>query len=578
MELFKHFLQYYKPYKTVFFLDLLCASIISIVDLAFPLILNFCTDNLFMQSHSKILSTLGILAIALLALYLLRSVCRYYVSAQGHIMGANMEKDMRKDLFDQYQRLSFSYYDRHNTGVMMSRVVSDLFDISEFAHHGPENLFISLVKIFGSFIILYIIYWPLALLLSIVTFIMLVFSYRQNKSMQKVFMDNRRKIGDVNARLQDSLSGIRVVQSFTNEDLEKEKFAQSNDAFLASKKSNYYVMGTYHSTNNFFQGLLYITVIIGGGYFIATSDLSPITLATFALYINIFIAPIEVLIEFTEMFQKGLSGFKRFEEVMKEVPDIQDKEGARDLHDVKGDICFDHVSFSYNQDENVLNDVNLTIPAGKKVALVGPSGSGKTTLCSLVSRFYDVKAGKITLDGVDIREYKVKSLRQCIGLVQQDVYLFTGTIEENIAYGKLNATHEEIVEAAKKANIHDFIMSLPEGYDTFVGERGTRLSGGQKQRISIARVFLKDPKILILDEATSALDNESERIIQKSLEELSKNRTCITIAHRLSTIRNSNEIVVLDSNGLHERGTHEELMELNGTYARYYQLQFEGLH
>ena len=543
MKLFKHFLQYYKPYKTVFFLDLLCASIISIVDLAFPLILNFCTDNLFMQSHSKILSTLGILAIALLALYLLRSVCRYYVSAQGHIMGANMEKDMRKDLFDQYQRLSFSYYDRHNTGVMMSRVVSDLFDISEFAHHGPENLFISLVKIFGSFIILYIIYWPLALLLSIVTFIMLVFSYRQNKSMQKVFMDNRRKIGDVNARLQ-----------------------------------NYYVMGTYHSTNNFFQGLLYITVIIGGGYFIATSDLSPITLATFALYINIFIAPIEVLIEFTEMFQKGLSGFKRFEEVMKEVPDIQDKEGARDLHDVKGDICFDHVSFSYNQDENVLNDVNLTIPAGKKVALVGPSGSGKTTLCSLVSRFYDVKGGKITLDGVDIREYKVKSLRQCIGLVQQDVYLFTGTIEENIAYGKLNATHEEIVEAAKKANIHDFIMSLPEGYDTFVGERGTRLSGGQKQRISIARVFLKDPKILILDEATSALDNESERIIQKSLEELSKNRTCITIAHRLSTIRNSNEIVVLDSNGLHERGTHEELMELNGTYARYYQLQFEGLH
>lgn len=578
MKVLGHFIEYYKPYKFSFFLDLFCASMISIIDLSFPLILNYCTDVMFIQKSATILKGLGIFAIGLLVLYFIRSLCRYYVSCQGHIMGARMERDMRKDLFEQYQRLSFAYYDKHNTGVMMSRVVSDLFDISEFAHHGPENLFISLVKIFGSFIILFMIYSPLAWLLLVVTLVMLIFTYTQNKAMHRVFMDNRRKIGDVNASLQDSLAGIRVVQSFTNEDKEIEKFKKSNEAYLASKKDNYYVMGRYHSTNNFFQGLLYVTILVGGGYFIAKGDLNPVTLATFALYVNIFVAPIEVLIEFTEMFQKGMSGFRRFEEVMKEHPDIEDRADAKELKDVKGDIVFDNVGFSYSEDEAVLVNVDLNIPAGKKVALVGPSGSGKTTLCSLLSRFYDVKDGKITLDGHDIREYKVKSLRQAIGLVQQDVYLFTGTIEENIAYGKLNATHEEIVEAAKKANIHEFICSLPDGYDTFVGERGTRLSGGQKQRISIARVFLKDPKILILDEATSALDNESERIIQKSLEELSKNRTCITIAHRLSTIRNADEIVVLDKNGLHERGTHDELMKLDGTYAHYYELQFEGLH
>ena len=547
MKTFQHFLTYYKPYLGVFFLDLFCAFMISIIDLAFPLILTYCTDVLFLQQSAQLLDGLLILTLFLLGMYLIRALCRYYVTAQGHIMGSHMERDMRKDLFDQYQRLSFSYYDRHNTGIMMSRVVSDLFEICEFAHHGPENLFISLIKIAGSFVILAFIFWPLALILFLVTMVMLIFSYFQNKKMQETFMDNRRKIGDVNASLQDSLAGIRIVQSFTNEDLEKEKFAQSNDAFLASKKSNYYVMGTYHSTNNFFQGLLYITVIIGGGYFIATSDLSPITLATFALYINIFIAPIEVLIEFTEMFQKGLSGFKRFEEVMKEVPDIQDKEGARDLHDVKGDICFDHVSFSYNQDENVLNDVNLTIPAGKKVALVGPSGSGKTTLCSLVSRFYDVKGGKITLDGVDIREYKVKSLRQCIGLVQQDVYLFTGTIEENIAYGKLNATHEEIVEAAKKANIHDFIMSLPKGYDTEVGELGDTLSGGEKQRIGISRAFLHDAPFILLDEPTSNLDSLNEGIILKSLKEGKGDKTVLLVSHRKSTMNLADVVYEMDN-------------------------------
>ncbi|WP_296241212.1 ABC transporter ATP-binding protein [uncultured Faecalicoccus sp.] len=574
MKTFQHFLTYYKPYLGVFFLDLFCAFMISIIDLAFPLILTYCTDVLFLQQSAQLLDGLLILTLFLLGMYLIRALCRYYVTAQGHIMGSHMERDMRKDLFDQYQRLSFSYYDRHNTGIMMSRVVSDLFEICEFAHHGPENLFISLIKIAGSFVILAFIFWPLALILFLVTMVMLIFSYFQNKKMQETFMDNRRKIGDVNASLQDSLAGIRIVQSFTNEDIEKAKFDHSNDEFLASKKRNYRVMGTYYSFNNFFQGLLYLTVIAAGGLFVAQGELSPLTLATFALYINIFVAPIDILVEFTEMFQKGFSGFKRFEEVMKEIPEIQDAQDAKELTDVRGDIRFEDVSFTYNKEESVLEHVDLTIPAGRKLALVGPSGSGKTTLCSLIPRFYDVDQGSVLVDGQDVRNLKLRSLRQAIGLVSQEVYLFSGTIAQNIRYGKPDATEDEIVEAAKKANIHDFIQSLPDGYDTYVGERGARLSGGQKQRISIARVFLKDPKILILDEATSALDNESERIIQRSLDRLSEGRTCITIAHRLSTIQNADEIVVIDQDGMKERGTHEDLLKKNGTYARYYHLQF----
>lgn len=578
MSTFERFLQYYKPYKGIFFMDLFCALIMCIVDLSFPLILSYCTGQFFLNSSNEILKGVFVLGIGLFVMYVIRALCRYYVSCQGHVMGANMESDMRQDLFNQYQRLSFSYYDKHNTGVMMSRVVSDLFDICEFAHHGPENLFISLFKIVGSFIILATIYWPLALILLAVTVVMMVFSYSQNKKMRRTFMENRKKIGSVNASLQDSLGGIRVVQSFANEDIEIDKFNHSNMEFLESKKDNYRVMGTFQGGNNFFQGLLYVTIIVFGGLFIANGDLNPIVLATFALYINVFVSPIEVLVEFTEMFQKGFSGFRRFEEVMNEVPEIQDSKNAKDLENVSGNIDFDHVSFQYNENERVIDDVNLHIKAGEKIALVGPSGSGKTTLCSLLSRFYDVTNGSICIDGQNIKDVTLKSLRSNIGLVQQDVYLFTGTIEQNIAYGRPGASHADIVEAAKKANIHDFIMSLPEGYNTFCGERGTRLSGGQKQRISIARVFLKNPKILILDEATSALDNESERIIQKSLEDLSKNRTCITIAHRLSTIRNADEIVVIDATGMHERGTHDELMKLNGTYAKYYKLQFEGLN
>lgn len=577
MEIMKKFISYYKPYKKVFFLDMLCALIISIVDLAFPQILNYLNNTFYVQPKEMIMDSLFILAIGLLIMYIVRALCRYYVTAQGHIMGAKMESDMRQDLFDQFERLSFSYYDQNNTGEMMSKLVSDLFDISELSHHGPENVFISLLKIFGSFILLLYIHVPLTLILIAVTVVMLVFSLFQNKKMQATFMDNRRKIAGVNASLQDSLAGIRVVKSFANEDIERDKFAHSNQMFLQSKTNNYYRMGLFHAGNNFFQGMLYLTILVAGGFFIANGTLDPISLATYALYINIFVAPIEVLVEFTEMFQKGFSGFKRFLEVIETKPDIVDAENAKDIEEVYGVIDYEDVCFSYNEEETVLDHINFHIDAGKSIALVGPSGGGKTTICSLLPRFYDVNSGSIKVDGKDVRELTLESLRKAIGIVQQDVYLFTGSIKENIAYGRPGASDDEIIDAAKKANIHEFIMSLPDGYDTFVGERGTRLSGGQKQRISIARVFLKNPKILILDEATSALDNESERHIQKSLEELSKNRTCITIAHRLSTIRNADEIIVISENGMEERGSHDELMEKNGVYAKYYNLQFEGL-
>lgn len=578
MKVMKKFMSYYKPYKKVFFLDMLCALILSVVDLAFPQILNYLNRTLYLDTKEAILKSLWILALGLLIMYIIRSLCRFYVVGQGHIMGARMESDMRQDLFDHYERLSFSYYDQNNTGEMMSKLVSDLFDISEFAHHGPENLFISLLKIAGSFILLFMMHVQLTLILLVITLLMLVFSYHQNGKMQETFMDNRRKIAGVNASLQDSLAGIRVVKSFANEDIEREKFAHSNDMFLKSKESNYSRMGWYYCGNSFFQGLLYIVILVAGGYFVAMGTLQPVALATYALYINIFISPIEVLVEFTEMFQKGFSGFKRFLEVIETEPEIVDAPNAEDLKEVHGVIDYENVHFAYNaEEEKVLDNINIHIDAGRSIALVGPSGGGKTTICSLLPRFYDVTSGAIKVDGKDIRTLTLQSLRKAIGIVQQDVYLFTGSVKENIAYGKPGASDEEIIEAAKKANIHDFIMSLPDGYNTFVGERGTRLSGGQKQRISIARVFLKDPKILILDEATSALDNESERHIQKSLEELSKNRTTITIAHRLSTIRGADEIIVISENGLEERGNHDELLAKHGVYAKYYNLQFEGL-
>ncbi|MCC2232518.1 ABC transporter ATP-binding protein/permease [Lachnospiraceae bacterium CLA-AA-H215] len=573
MHTLKKFIQYYAPYKPVFYFDLVCAAMISLVDLAFPQILRSLTKTLFAGEASQILSALLPITAALLLMYIIQALCKYYVSYQGHMMGARMERDMRKQLFDHYEKLSFSYYDQNNSGQMMSKLVSDLFDISEFAHHGPENLFISLIKIVGSFIFLFLINWLLALPLLALVVLMIFFSYHQNRRMRATFMDNRRKIGDINSRLQDTLSGIRVVQSFANEDIEREKFRESNENFLISKNANYRCMGSFMSGNLFFQGMMYLVTLVFGGWLIAHGKMEAADLAMYALYIGIFISPIQILVELTEMMQKGLSGFRRFLEVVETDPEIVNAPDAVELTNVKGDVEYQNVSFHYSDDDApVLSNVSFKIPAGKSIALVGPSGSGKTTICSLLPRFYDVTGGTICIDGKDVRKLTLESLRNQIGIVQQDVYLFCGTIRENIAYGKPSATMEEIVEAAKKANIHDFIESLPDGYDSFVGERGTRLSGGQKQRISIARVFLKNPPVLILDEATSALDNESERWIQKSLEELAANRTTITIAHRLSTIRNSDEILVVANNQIAERGKHEELLALGGIYAHYYEM------
>ena len=578
MSTLKKFIQYYKPYKGVFFLDLLCATFISVVDLLYPQFLRSAINGLFTRGTEAILSALLPIAIGLFIMYVLQSLCKYYISYQGHMMGANMERDMRQQLFEHYETLSFSYYNSHNSGQMMSKLVSDLFDIAEFAHHGPENLFISLIKIIGSFIFLFLINWRLAIPLAVIVVIMFFFSMKQNKRMQETFMENRRKIGDVNASLQDTLGGIRVVQSFANEEIEKKKFSKSNHAFLLSKDANYNCMGGFMGWNLFFQGMMYLVTLVFGGYLIAHGQMDPADLAMYALYIGIFISPIQILVELAEMIQKGFSGFRRFLDVMDTEPSIQDKPDAKDLTDVKGLVSYEDVSFCYDDDDTpVLQNVSFQIPAGRSIALVGPSGGGKTTICNLLPRFYDVTGGRITIDGKDVRGLTLKSLRNNIGIVQQDVYLFCGTIKENIAYGKPGASMDEIVDAAKRANIHDFVMSLPDGYDTYVGERGTRLSGGQKQRISIARVFLKNPPILILDEATSALDNESERHIQKSLEALAKNRTTITIAHRLSTIRNADEIIVITENGIAERGSHQNLLKRNGIYAHYYKMQFEGL-
>ena len=574
MDTLKRFIHYYKPYRTVFFLDLLCAAVISLIDLVYPQILRTATNSLFTRDSSTILKMLLPIGIGLFVMYTIQSLCKYYVSYQGHMMGANMERDMRQQLFEHYETLSFSYYNSHNSGQMMSKLVSDLFDIAEFAHHGPENLFISLIKIIGSFIFLFLINWRLAIPLAVIVVIMFFFSMKQNKRMQETFMENRRKIGDVNASLQDTLGGIRVVQSFANEEIEKKKFSKSNHAFLLSKDANYNCMGGFMGWNLFFQGMMYLVTLVFGGYLIAHGQMDPADLAMYALYIGIFISPIQILVELAEMIQKGFSGFRRFLDVMDTEPSIQDKPDAKDLTDVKGLVSYEDVSFCYDDDDTpVLQNVSFQIPAGRSIALVGPSGGGKTTICNLLPRFYDVTGGRITIDGKDVRGLTLKSLRNNIGIVQQDVYLFCGTIRENIAYGKPGASLEEIIDAAKKANIHDFIESLPDGYDTFVGERGARLSGGQKQRISIARVFLKNPPILILDEATSALDNESERWIQQSLTELAKNRTTITIAHRLSTIRGADEILVVADNGIAERGTHEALLAQGGIYAHYYEMQ-----
>ena len=493
------------------------------------------------------------------------------------MMGARMESQMRHDLFERFEAFSFSYYDTHNTGEMMAKLVSDLFDISELAHHGPENIFISVIKLAGSLILLFCINIPLTACLAVMGLLMGIFTFTQNRRMRATFDDNRVKVAGINSSLQDTLSGIRVVKSFAGEDIEKEKFDKSNLAFLDSKKANYRQMSVFFSGNSLFEGLMYVTVLVAGGFLIAKGSLSGEDLAIYALYISIFINPINVLVEFTELLQKGLAGFQRFNEVMETMPEITDSPDAAELEGVRGIIDYKDVCFSYENDENVLRNINLHIDAGKSVAIVGPSGGGKTTLCSLLPRFYDVSEGSVKIDGIDVRDVTQRSLRSFIGIVQQDVYLFNGTIRENIAYGRPDASDEDILKAAKDADLLDFLEELPEGLDTLVGERGARLSGGQKQRIAIARVFLKNPPILILDEATSALDNESERFIQDSLDKLACGRTTITIAHRLSTILGADEIIVLDNDGIRERGTHRELVKQGGLYEKYYRMQLSAI-
>ncbi|KHD34460.1 thiamine ABC transporter permease [Clostridium acetobutylicum] len=578
MKVFKKFIKYYKPYKFLFFTDMICALIVCLVDLSFPIILSYLSKNFFIKDRDTVLTGIIYIAVGLAIMYVVKYFCQYFIASWGHIMGARMETDMRQDLFYHLQMLPFSYYDENNTGEMMSKLVSDLFDISELAHHGPENVFISALKILGSFVILMMINVKMTFILFVVTLIMVIFSINRNTKMQKIFFDNRKKIANVNSSVQDSLEGIRVVKSFANESVEQKKFDVSNNNYLKSKVKSYKAMGEFIAGSSLFQGMLYLSIIVSGAIFIKDGTLKISDLAIYALYINIFINPIDVLINFMEQFQKGYAGFKRFIEVVETKPSILDKPGAEEIKNVKGNIKFKDVCFKYDDAHEVIHNLNINIDAGKTVALVGPSGGGKTTICSLLPRFYDVTSGSITIDDKDIRDVTLNSLRNAIGVVQQDVYIFSGTIRDNIAYGRPEASEEEVIEAAKGANIHEYIMSLEDGYDTFVGERGVKLSGGQKQRISIARVFLKNPPILILDEATSALDNESEKYIQKSLEKLSSGRTSIVIAHRLSTIRNADEIIVIKDRGIKEKGNHEELLEKGGVYSYYYNMQFEGLN
>ena len=584
--MFKRFLSYYGPEKGLFIADTLCALVLAGIDLAFPSILRGLTNGLFTEGQAAIMGALGYIAAGLIILYAIRCACRYFVSAQGHIMGARMESRMREELFDQYERFSFAYFDAHNSGDMMSRVVNDLFDICEAAHHVPEWIIICGIEIIGAFVILFTISPVLAGAMALITAVFVVIMVRQNFHMRAVFADNRHRISDVNAQLQDSLAGMRVVKSFANEETERAKFRASNDRYLDSKVAQYHVMGSYQATSALMTGVLYVTIVVLGGYLVAQGQMAAVDMATFALYISLFATPIETLVNSTENFQKAAAGFRRMDEVLQTAPDIQDKPGATELQVRQGAIEYRDVCFSYPEAEigedgtererPVIDHMNLSIRPGETIALVGPSGGGKSTTCSLLPRFYDVTSGLISIDGQDVRSVTQKSLRRAIGLVQQDVYLFDGTLRENIAYGRPGATDEEIEDAARKANIHDFIASLPEGYDTLVGERGSRLSGGQKQRVAIARVFLKNPAILILDEATSALDNESEEAVQESLERLAADRTTIIIAHRLSTIKNADEIATVEHGRVVERGTHDELLARGGTYARYYRMQFEG--
>lgn len=572
-ENLKKMFSYYKPYKGIFFADMFFATLSAAVALTIPLVVRYVTSTLIYKTTAEIVHQIVFIAIGLLLLLAVDCYSRFFIGNYGHVMGAKMEYDMRAELFAHLQKLSFSFYDDAKVGQLMSRVTSDLFDITELLHHGPENIILSLLKIAGALIILLNINGWLALAAFIVLPFMFWFALVLNKRMRAAFKSNRVKIAAINEQIEDNLSGIRVVKSFANEDIENEKFKIGNDGFLAAKKNSYHFMGIFQSGVGVFSTLIQVNVIIAGAILIAYSRINISDLITFLLYINVFTDPIRTLVDFTEQFQNGYTGFERFREIMDIEPDIKDSENAVELKNVKGKIEFQNVSFKYNDGvEGVLNNINLTVPAGAYMALVGSSGTGKTTLCSLIPRFYDVTEGTIMIDGKDIRDVTLSSLRNHIGMVQQDVYLFAGTIFENIAYGKPGAGREEVIEAAKNANAHEFIMSFPDGYDTDIGQRGIKLSGGQKQRLSIARVFLKNPPILIFDEATSALDNESEKVVQESLEKLAKNRTTFVIAHRLTTIQNAEKILVLTEKGIAESGSHEELLAKGGIYEKLYHM------
>lgn len=569
----KRFISYYKPHKTLFIVDMICAFLVAAMDLVFPMFTNYLLKDAI---PNKNLRTIIIFTSVLAALYVVKLIANYIIDYWGHVMGVRLQYDMRKEVFAHLQTLPFSYFDDNKTGNIMSRIINDLMDISELAHHGPEDLFISIVMLMGSFALLCAINIKLTLIVFACIPVIIIFTMTKRMKMSKAFYDVRKKIALVNTKLENSISGIRVAKSFTNEEYEMEKFDEGNIEFRTSRSSAYKYMAEFMSGMRFFVDMLNVVVLGFGGYFVYRGEIGVIDLSTYFLYVAYFMQPIRRLTSFVEQYQSGMSGFKRFVELMDTEPDIVDIDNARELKDVQGEIEFKNATFKYEGSEEIISNINLEIEKGKTLALVGPSGGGKTTICHLIPRFYELNEGKITIDGEDIKEITLKSLRENIGIVQQDVFLFTGTIKDNILYGNTEANDDEVITAAKNANIHDFIMSLPEGYETYVGERGVKLSGGQKQRISIARVFLKNPPILILDEATSALDNTSELIIQKSLEKLSKGRTTIVVAHRLSTVKNADEIVVLTNKGIVEKGTHEELINKGDIYARLYNSQFNG--
>lgn len=570
----KKFLSYYRPYLKLFLADMFCAMIAAGITLVFPMIIRYITGTVLIADNFEmgIIYKLGIFMVVLV---IVEYLCNYFVAYQGHVMGVYMERDLRNELFQHYQKLSFSFYDEQKTGQLMSRLTNDLFSLTELYHHGPEDIVISFIKFFGAFIILATINLKLTLIVFAFIPVMGAFIYYYNRKMKRAFKRNKQRVGDINARIEDNLSGIRVVKSFGNESHEIIKFHDENSRYVSSKKNSYFYMGKFHSGLGAFTSMVTVAAVFFGAIFISNDGLNTADLIAFLLYINNLIDPVKKFINFTEQFQDGITGFERFMEILEIEPDIKDKKDAHNLLDVKGAIEYRHVGFRYNQKSDyVLKDIDLKVAPGEYIALVGSSGAGKTTICSLLPRFYEVSEGDIFIDGQNIKDIKLNSLRQNIGIVQQDVYLFAGTILDNIRYGRFDATDEEVIEAAKKANAHDFIMELPDGYDTDCGQRGVKLSGGQKQRLSIARVFLKNPPILIFDEATSALDNESEHIVQQSLESLAKNRTTLVIAHRLSTIKNAKRICVLSTKGIEEEGTHDELLAKNDQYATFYKMQF----